>query len=121
MIERAQAATDPLELLGLHYVREGANNGNRYIAMRLRKAWNLPHDQTEGFRYLDPYGAEQRPRWERFKQTLDAQTISEAGQATIIAAARDMFGLIMAMHADFELPPLEPTEQHAHGHPAGHA
>tara|TARA_Y100000815_G_C13167736_1_gene434348 strand:- start:4 stop:699 length:696 start_codon:yes stop_codon:yes gene_type:complete len=123
LIERVERTNDPFELLGLHYVREGANNGNRFIAMKLRKTWDLPMGQADGFSYLDPYGAEQRPRWEKFKQTLDAQDMTEDQRATVIAAARDMFELIMAMHHDHDLPPIESGDQHTeatHGQPAGH-
>ncbi|MEM0984230.1 MAG: biliverdin-producing heme oxygenase, partial [Planctomycetota bacterium] len=36
VIERIEAADRDTVLLGLHYVREGANNGNRFLAARLK-------------------------------------------------------------------------------------
>jgi len=60
---RADAADRPIRLLGLHYVREGANNGNVFLAKTLRTSLGLPADGS-GTRHLDPYGADnQRPRW----------------------------------------------------------
>lgn len=90
--------SDPLTLLGLHYVREGANNGNRYVAKKLRAAWGVTG--SDGFRSLDPYGEGQRPRWERFKTTLDAQPFTEQDKARLVEAGRLMFTRIMAIHKD---------------------
>lgn len=87
-----------LTLLGLHYVREGANNGNRYVAKKLRAAWGVSGDA--GFRSLDPYGEAQRPRWEKFKATLDAQPFTDEDKATLVEAGRLMFTRIMAIHED---------------------
>ncbi len=89
---------DPLTLLGLHYVREGANNGDRYVAKKLRTAWGVEGD--DGFRSLDPYGENQRPRWEAFKTTLDAQPFSEEEKAMLVEAGRLMFNRIIAIHND---------------------
>ena len=96
------AAANPLGLLGLHYVREGANNGNRYVALKLRKAWAHLWDtaRPDGFRHLDPYGQDQRPRWDRFKAALDAQPFTPAQQDTLVHAGRDMFKAITAIHDD---------------------
>ncbi len=93
-IEKADALT----LLGLHYVREGANNGNRYVAKKLRAAWEA--EGSDGFRSLDPYGENQRPRWETFKTTLDAQPFTEEEKAKLVEAGRLMFTRIMAIHDD---------------------
>jgi heme oxygenase len=97
---RRLAAENPLALLGLHYVREGANNGNRYVAKKLRLVYEMPGDN--GFRHLDPYGSEQRPRWDRFKATLDAQPFTLAQQDDLVAAAREMYKAIIGIHADVE-------------------
>ncbi len=61
---------DALHLLGLHYVRLGACNGNRYVARSVRKTLDLP--ACEGTRYLDPFGEAQREKWYAFKGALDA-------------------------------------------------
>lgn len=72
-------ASDVLHLLGLHYVRLGACNGNRFVAKSVRKAFDLPAT-GEGTRYLDPFGESQREKWYAFKGALDALplTASEA-------------------------------------------
>jgi heme oxygenase len=106
------AAEAPIRLFGLHYVREGANNGNRFVAMGLRKAWGMAG--AEGFRYLDPYGDRQRPLWESFKQRLDQQDLTEDEKHEIVAGARSMFEHIIAIHADFDLPPVGRAAAAAH-------
>lgn len=68
--EVREQAGDPLFLLGLHYVRLGACNGNRYVAKAVRKAYDLP-ETGEGTRYLDPFGESQREKWYAFKGELD--------------------------------------------------
>lgn len=68
---------DALHLLGLHYVRLGACNGNRYVAKSVRKAMDLPAT-GEGTRYLDPFGEAQREKWYAFKASLDALALTEA-------------------------------------------
>jgi len=92
---------EPLRLLGLHYVREGANNGNKYIAMRLRKAWGV--EGGAGFRHLDPYGDRQRPLWEAWKAELAGYEFSEEEKATILAGARAMFEHIIAVNRSVAL------------------
>jgi heme oxygenase len=67
----AAHAGDALHLLGLHYVRLGACNGNRFVARSVRKAFDLP-ETGAGTRYLDPFGAAQREKWYAFKASLDA-------------------------------------------------
>jgi len=99
------ATNDPLKLFGLHYVREGANNGNKYVAMKLKKAWKI--EGPEGFSYLDPYGEGQRPLWERFKRNIDKVDLNEEEKAGVVAAARKMFEHIRAINNAFELPPVE--------------
>ncbi len=92
---------EPLRLLGLHYVREGANNGNKYIAMRLRKTWGV--EGADGFRHLDPYGERQRQLWEAWKSELGEYDFSEGEKATILAGARAMFEHIIAVNRSVNL------------------
>ncbi|USN98465.1 MAG: biliverdin-producing heme oxygenase [Phycisphaeraceae bacterium] len=96
---------EPIRLFGLHYVREGANNGNRYVAKALRRAWGAK--DMAGFSYLDPYGERQRPLWESFKARLDEQALSEDEKREIVAGARSMFEHIIAIQRDFKLPEPE--------------
>lgn len=94
------ARENPLGLLALHYVREGANNGNRYVAKKLRLVYEMPGD--DGFRHLDPYGAEQRQRWTAFKTALDAQPFTPKQQDDLVAAGREMYQAIIGIHKDVE-------------------
>lgn len=103
-IEKSQAEA-PIRLFGLHYVREGANNGNKYVAMKIRGAWGV--EDKAGFRYLDPYGDQQRPLWDSFKTRLDAIELTEAEKTEIVAASRSMFEHIIEIHKDFDLPEIE--------------
>ena len=95
LIRRTEAAS-PLGLLGLHYVREGANNGNRYVAKKLRGPLGL--GEGAGDRYLDPYGDQQRANWERFKTTLDAQAFTDEQREALVATGREMFRAVMGVH-----------------------
>ena len=79
-------ADNPLHLLGLHYVRLGACNGNRFVARSTRKAYEL--DETNGTRYLDPFGEAQRGNWMDFKQALDAMPFDQAEQDAVFGGTR---------------------------------
>jgi heme oxygenase len=92
-IEQA-ANTHPVALLGMLYVLEGSNNGSKYIARSIARAYNIAPGSPEGLSYLDPYGDNQRPRWEQFKQAMDAITFNEVEQSLIIDAAQAMFDAI---------------------------
>jgi len=94
------ADENPLKLLGLHYVREGANNGNHYVAKKLREAWGTTG--AEGMRTLDPYGNQQRKKWEQFKATLDAQPWTDQERAMLLDAGKAAFEGIIAIHKDLE-------------------
>jgi len=94
----ASADTDPVALLGWHYVFEGAKNGGRYIARRVRAAYALPPDA--GTRYLDPYGNEQRLRWQAFKDAMDRLNLSPSQRAAILGAASTAFEMIGGVHAE---------------------
>jgi heme oxygenase len=86
------AESDPLRLLGFHYVLEGSNNGNRFIVRGLRPALGLT--PGHGDRYLDPYGESQGERWRKFKEDMTAVGFSEPEIETLVAAARDLFSAI---------------------------
>ena len=95
-IERV-AQESPLSLLGYHYVLEGSNNGNRFIARRLGPALGL---DGKGCRYLDPYGEAQREKWALFKSDMDGVGFSSAEKDTLVAAARRMFEAIGAISGE---------------------
>lgn len=91
----AIAATEksaPIALLGIQYVFEGSTNGARYIARAVRKAYDL--QGAEGTRYLDPYGDEQRTRWQAFKEGVNAQQFTPDEEAAVIEAAKETFGYV---------------------------
>ncbi|TVQ33146.1 MAG: biliverdin-producing heme oxygenase [Phycisphaeraceae bacterium] len=97
IIERIGRAS-PLALLGMHYVLEGSNNGSRYIAVNIRKAFDL--QPGRGDRYLDPYGEDQRQHWAAFKRDMDAEVFTDEQQETLVAAAREMFEAISHISED---------------------
>jgi heme oxygenase len=103
---------DPLAVLGLHYVRTGASNGNRFVAQAARKAFDLPHT-GEGTAHLDPYADAQRPAWAAFKAALDALPLSSAQQARVVASARKMYEHVISWHAAEHATAQELVARHA--------
>ncbi|HQR17877.1 MAG TPA: biliverdin-producing heme oxygenase [Gemmatimonadales bacterium] len=88
------AADRPLSLLGILYVLEGSTNGSKFIARRVRPAYELPAT-GEGSAYLDPYGDLQPVRWQEWKAAVDALGLSPEAVEPMAAAARRTFD---AMH-----------------------
>lgn len=95
---RDRAAKDPLALLGFHYVLEGSNNGNKFIAKALAKSFGLTG--PDGLRYLDPYADQQRPYWMAFKADMDAQGFNPGQMRVMAEAAQAMFNGIGAISAE---------------------
>jgi heme oxygenase len=98
------AGTEPLRLLGYHYVLEGSNNGNRFLARRLRPALGL--EPGAGDRYLDPYGEAQTERWRRFKADMTGVEYTDAEIDLLVAAARDMFAAIRDLSRELAPQPV---------------
>lgn len=96
-VRRASGA-DPLSLLGYHYVLEGSNNGNVFIARALAKSFGLTGN--EGLRYLNPYGDQQRPYWAAFKDDMNACGFSPVQMKTLATAAMSMFKAIGAISSE---------------------
>lgn len=88
----AAARDNPLALLGFYYVFEGSKNGARILAGRVKQAYAL--GDSDGSRYLDPHGAQQRPLWQEFKQQMDAAGFGPADQDAMVAAAKLTFDCI---------------------------
>lgn len=88
----------PLSLLGALYVLEGSKNGSIFLARLVRRAYGLDSDGT---RYLDPHGEQQRAVWAAFKARMNAQSFSQPEQQQMIEAAQETFRLIAA--SDIEL------------------
>lgn len=88
----------PIRLLGFHYVLEGSNNGNAFIAKAVRPALGI--EPGSGDRYLDPYAERQRSVWAAFKAAIDEQEFSEGEQAAMVEGARAMFAGISDLSAE---------------------
>jgi len=104
LIARFETAADenPDALLGYHYVLEGSNNGNTFIARGIRKAYNL--SDTEGTRYLDPYGDQQRPMWMQYKQAMAGLTLTDEQADRIVESAKDLFRAIGQLSGELAQP-----------------
>lgn len=96
-IETAYRA-EPLTALGFHYVLEGSNNGNKFIARAMQKALAL--SPGAGLKYLDPYGDEQRALWAAFKDDMNSVEFTPAEQDAIVGAAKAMFAGIGDLSTD---------------------
>ena len=90
----ATAASDPLALLGVHYVLEGSKNGNSFIARSLAKAWAGQAQARGTMNYLDPHGDAQRPLWQEFKSAMNALELGTSEQARLLDAARATFAAV---------------------------
>lgn len=101
-IEQA-AKSDPIALLGFQYVLEGSNNGSKYIAKAVSRAYQI--ESGPGLRYLDPYGDNQRAYWGAFIADMAKCSFSDAQSDALVDAAGDMFRGIAEIGDDL----LEPT------------
>ena len=111
-VEHIQAVKDePLKVLGLHYVRTGASNGNSFVAKHAREAFDLP-TTGEGTAHLAPYGERQRAAWGALKQTLDGLNLTAQEQDTVIASARSMYAHYICWHRESHLSAAELVNEH---------
>jgi heme oxygenase len=95
-----QLATEqPMALLGILYVLEGSTNGSKFIARKVRPAYELPAT-GEGSAYLDPYGDVQPARWQEFKAAMDALDLPAADVAPLVLAAQETFDSIRELGAE---------------------
>ena len=92
------AATTPFALLGVLYVLEGSTNGARFIARRIRDAYDLPADG--GAAFVDPYGKAQPSRWRAFKAAMEQLGLSEAETRSVTVAAQETFDAVEALGGD---------------------
>lgn len=93
------AAVAPLALLGVLYVLEGSTNGARFIAKRLRSAYDLPVDGA-GTAFVDPYGDAQPVRWRAFKDAMEELRLGDPEIDGITHAAQQTFDAIGAVGSD---------------------
>lgn len=100
LVDRVESS-NPRDLLALHYVREGANNGNRFVARKLMQVWG--QSDLSGMKHLDPYGDSQRAKWEVFKTKLNELALTDGDKLALVAAGREMFKAVIAIHRDVEM------------------
>lgn len=84
----------PAAIAGAFYVLEGSMNGNRFIRMGLEK--RRP-DLAPHLTYLDPYGDEQRARWQTTRTKLDAIACCEDTRRLMLDAAHATFECVAAL------------------------
>lgn len=96
------AVNEPAGLLGMHYVFEGSNNGSKFIAKAVRRAYAL---DGEGTRYLDPYSENQRAYWQQFKDDMNSIEFTASQTEAILQAAGAAFEGVMQLHRELHQPP----------------
>ncbi|HEY9773739.1 MAG TPA: biliverdin-producing heme oxygenase [Planktothrix sp.] len=84
----SESKSNPLALLGYHYVLLGSKHGGKFIAAKVREKFEF---DGEGCLYFDPYGTNFMPIWLKFKSNLDTAAQDETGGAIVLNAAKDMF------------------------------
>jgi heme oxygenase len=82
------ARSNPLALLGYHYVLFGSKHGGKYIAVQIRKKFGF---EGEGCLYFDPYGTTFQNHWLEFRAGLDKVNTSESSAQIVLDAAKEMF------------------------------
>ncbi len=90
--------TTPVSLIGVLYVKEGATNGNKFMAKRLRETLLLENDGAMG--YLDPHGNDQRKRWNAFKKRLNELNLSEQEEDKCLEVAKKTFRMFMSISSE---------------------
>jgi len=99
------ARENPDALLGYHYVLEGSNNGSKFIAKNIRRAYGFQGDT--GTRYLDPYGDQQRDMWLEYKTALSNLRLNPKLSDEVVACAREMFQTVSRISSEL----MEPATQ----------
>jgi len=90
---KSRSKAHPETALGMHYVLEGANNGNQFIARVIGKVYAI--QGPDGLRSLDPYGPRQREAWGAWKSALNAQQFTDAERDRIVEGAAAMFQAVI--------------------------
>lgn len=89
----------PLHIFGLHYVRLGACNGNRFVARKLRQVFGIDHP-TDGMKVHDPFGESQRQKWNAFKVGIDAMDLTDAQRDELFEGTRAAY--LMTINIDHD-------------------
>ena len=99
-IEHIESHADqPLHIFGLHYVRLGACNGNRFVARQLRKVFEIDHP-SDGMMSHDPFGESQRNMWNAFKEALDQLPLDQNQQDALFDGTRAAYLLTINLDLD---------------------
>tara|TARA_B100001059_G_scaffold72800_1_gene70076 strand:+ start:3199 stop:3879 length:681 start_codon:yes stop_codon:yes gene_type:complete len=90
----SKASVDcPISMIGVLYVKEGATNGNKFIAKKLRETMGL--DEGKAMGYLDPHGKDQRRCWNAFKEQLNELKLTEQEEDKCLEVAQETFKMVM--------------------------
>ncbi len=95
-------AGDPMHILGLHYVRLGATNGNRFVGRKLREVFGIDHESV-GMKAMDPFGEAQRGEWMSFKAALDALPLDDAQRDALFEGTRAAYVLTINLDLEDEM------------------
>ena len=87
------SAESPVSMIGVLYVKEGATNGNKFIAKKLRETMELEEGKAMG--YLDPHGKDQRRCWNAFKTELNELNLTEQEEDQCLEVAKETFKMVM--------------------------
>lgn len=99
-VEHINAHADqPLHIFGLHYVRLGACNGNRFVARKLRQVFGIDHP-SDGMMSHDPFGESQRNMWNAFKEALDQLPLDQDQQDALFDGTRAAY--LLTINQDLE-------------------
>jgi len=88
----------PFALFGVGYVFEGATNGGKYLVRAASAAYRFADSQ--GTRYLDPYGDEQGACWAAFGRGMDQAGFTPAQARRIVEVACATFRGIIGVFDD---------------------
>jgi heme oxygenase len=112
-VEHINAHSDqPLHIFGLHYVRHGALNGNRFVARKLRSVFGITHP-TDGMMSHDPFGKSQRDIWTAFKDGIDALDLNDQQRDELFAGTRAAYTLTINIDLDQYMSDQELLSKHA--------
>jgi len=93
---RLRSVERPLSLLGHLYVIEGSTLGAEVLRPLVARAFHLEGD--EGLSSLHVYGSAVSEHWARYRERMNALTLSEAERTSILEAAVDGFNRIEAVY-----------------------
>jgi heme oxygenase len=85
------AKTEPVALLGYHYVLLGSKHGGKFIASATKKSYGIEND---GCVYFDPYGQGFQQHWHHFTGGINELNLNETQVQELLGAAAEMFTFV---------------------------